>query len=354
MRIIYWVFMDITRNIKYISLFILSFTCSLFMLSMIYTQYNDSISLYNMIESVKGKTVTAFDLTYENENLISHYNTDKIKLKNSYSLIEKNDKTDGKNKFVYLIGDNRIISKYLGLNSLKSNDVFVSSSQNKEEIKKVLLNNYIDINKIYNLKDNIKVLSKTSTYTSLDNKIVIYKEYKDVGILDFSMDEIINSMLIFDTNEQELNNFVEYINENTNYSISYYDYVSRSKSKIYELRQGSIYYLLLFFSILFIFIISFCTNNYIMAEMRKSEYTIHLIYGATRKHIYTRIILYNSFIIGISMILYFLMNEMFKVTFANNFIFILQMGVLSWVLLNSVPIIKIKKQNLFDNLRGDF
>lgn len=355
MKTIYWVFSDIKRNKGYLAFFIFSFACALIMLSMIFSQFVYAKGNDKIIKQLNNQNIYAFHVTYTDENELNYTNhsfqLEELDNNKAYSVIVKQGLNNSMPPYLYIIGNNQIVSHYFNGYVPASYDVWIDEKLKNKINKDTLHKDGIFANQILTLQENQWLPSKMDISLLLNDYIVIFQKYEDVRILDFSTDELINQMLMFE-DEKMTSKFVEGFNQSKELKIEKYNFIEKKKNETNSLSTDSIFYSVLFGTYLLVFIIMLSVNNDILTEMKVKEYATHLVYGATKKNIYLRIILYNATIIGLSILCYFILNSLYHFS-KYQFLYVFILGLCSWIVLSILPMIRLNRKNLFDNMRGD-
>ena len=349
----YWAISDIRRNKRFLFFFIVSFTCACIMLSMIYFQYRESASNSSTLKNLDNRNITAFSIQYTTQQSNLYFqNKEREKfLENGYSIVQR---TTGEYNITYLLGDGDLADIVPEDINIQSRDVLIGADMNKEEVKTILDQENIVYDRILELTRDKRIVTKYNLSQSLNTSVIVYLNMDDAQSLLFTNDEIVDNFLMIDADKQQIENFVRQINVDGDIQIEAFDYIQKNQDITSQLMQDSIFYFLIFFACLLIFIIMMLVNNYILVDMKVKEYTIHIAYGATLKDILTRVLIYNTLIIGTSVFLYIIVNSLYRFSLDNNMVFILSLSFVSWCILSVLPIIRLRKKNLFENMRGDY
>lgn len=350
----YWAVSDIRRNMKFLFFFIVSFVCACIMLSMIYFQYRESDLNRLALRKLNDRNITVFNVRYnaQQSNLYFQNKEREDLLRNGYCIIQR---SIGENADItYLLGNIELANIVPKGTSIQSRDVLIGTEMDEEEVKKKLDEENIAYGKIFELSKDTRVVTKYNLSLDLDTSMVIYLNMDDAYPLFFTNDEIADNFLMINADKNQIKNFIHEVSKDGDIQLKAFDYIQKNQDFTSQLMRNSIFYFLIFFACLIIFVIMMLVNNYILVDMKIKEYTIHIAYGATIKDIFARVLVYNTLIIGVSVVLYIFINSLYRFSPDNNILFILSLSFVSWCILSALPIIRLRKKNLFENMRGDF
>lgn len=361
---------DVKNNISFIVSFYIQLLIAVFFILISISQLTYDSDLNEYLSSIKDKGIITFKSYYSESNIVKDFNQDTYEiLKNildenryaySYILRCKVEEYPDKNICIFLgnfddvfnfreKNNDNDIKAYLGSN-IKDIDINDNFEFGYKKFKNIGVSNNLNKNSFFYHR-NFKI--------DLDDEIVVVMSYEELYYL---FGEIINQEII-----QNLN-FVKY---DKNIMDNYLDIINNSETiyvvpnNSYDLYMDnyafSFYndlFFFLFFMIFLVFTVCGILVNLITnIDKNFREYSIHMIYGATKRKIFSRITLYTVLIIFPVVIFitpFIYISEIFyKYSFIELCIVSTIASIIFLIIVLLYPISKISRKNLLNYYRRD-
>jgi len=198
---------------------------------------------------------------------------------------------------------------------------------------------------------------KRGTPQLLDNSLVVLTSAESVLGFFFvgyhHFDEILVNTSLVRPSGADLLYFVSGVREMTGVALHPIDLNDYSQQ-----HHGGAFYGALFFLIFFAItsayvLVGIVANIVLLLENHMSEYAIHLLSGASLWHLYARVFIYITLLVGPPLFLAsILLRYMYQAPWAQLFSVIPLLGGLV-AIIAVVPIIKLRQSDIFLHLRGD-
>lgn len=195
------------------------------------------------------------------------------------------------------------------------------------------------------------------TPQTLDNSLVILTSAESimgffyVGYHHF--DEILVNTSLIRPSGADLLYFVSGVREMTGVALHPIELNDYSQQHHGGAFYGAVFFLVFFAITSAYVLVGIVVNIVLLLENHMSEYAIHLLSGARLWHLYARVFIYITLLVGPPLLLAsILLRSMYQAPWAQLFGAIPLLGGLVSIIA-VVPIIKLRKSDIFLHLRGD-
>lgn len=355
-------FKDISKKLVSVILFILQLIISILYFCVAVEELTFS---YNGIREVKN--IEKYNITYFQpslgqsgssysgavDNMLEQlWDRDEV----GYSIIESM-KLDSNPNDKVVVGIGKAFGKVFGLTSYldehSDTDTFVFIGANVSHIK---VGDFISFGTVKHEKYEVigRLPSKTNymirtSIRDLDQSIVILTSKERMKELHgyYYLDELIGNSVLINPDKSTLINYISVLGNN-GIELSPINFNAQAFHHYNNIfTQALLLFVFYLITSIFVFI-NIVVNVLQLVKRNMREYSIHLLYGASNKHIYLRIILYILMIITIPIYAVFYFLSYIGRIENISFLWVTLLIVGSALLIAWLPIKQIKSENLVE------